>query len=248
MNIDSQLVHNALFDIRTYEVAHNKTISVPNLIKLLHEAAMQNVIELKVSVWDLAPRHLSWVLMRKKIHICRLPHLQESIRVMTYPAGFEKFFTYRDYRVYDSLNLLIAHASSTWLLMDTRTRRLVHIPEDIRAFEMPDRAACLPKPEGKIPRIKIADRSKTYRVDWYDLDFNQHLNNVYYLQWMLETLDDEVLQNQSLTHFDIEYRAESQWKDQLISEIQCMDKSHYLHRLIRCEDQKVLAYAQSFWQ
>ena len=63
------------------------------MINLMQEAAMQNVIKMGVSVWDLEPHNISWVLMRLLLNVQRVPMLGERIKIVTHPAGFEKIYT-----------------------------------------------------------------------------------------------------------------------------------------------------------
>lgn len=245
----SPIQHNEIFTIRTYEIDSQKRITAPALIKLMHEAAMQNVIKIRLSVWDLEPHHISWVLMRKVLRIDRLPMLGEKITVVTNPSGFEKFFTYRDYRVYDESETLIAQSSSTWLLMDTQKRRMARIPDFILKMndQMPKPEDCLPRPQGKIPKLEQSDRQKNYEVNWFDLDFNQHLNNTYFIQWMLEALDKQLLSQGMLKELEIVYKQEAQWQEQVLSEVQALGNGRYLHRLTRASDGKEMASAFSGW-
>lgn len=235
------------FTIRTYEIDSRKMVTVPALIKLMHEAAMQNVLALQLSVWDLEPHHISWVLMRKQLHINRLPILGEKICIITNPAGFEKFFTYRDYRVYDQSGKLLAYSSSTWLLMDTHKRKMARIPDFILKMndQMPRPEDCLPRPTGKLPKLERADRQKAYEVNWFDLDFNQHLNNTFFMQWMLEALENDVLTKGILQEIEINYKLEAQWQDLVVSEVQALGEGLFLHRLSK--DGKEIASARSRW-
>ncbi|PNX90489.1 putative palmitoyl-acyl carrier protein thioesterase chloroplastic-like, partial [Trifolium pratense] len=41
-----------------------------------------------------------------------------------------------------------------------------------------------------------------------DLDMNQHVNNVKYLRWMLETIPDQILESHQLYGIILEYRRE----------------------------------------
>lgn len=244
----SAIAHIAPFNIRTYEIDHQKVCTAPALLKLMDEAAMQNVINLKLSVWDLEKDKITWVLMRKYLKINRLPNLKERIYIFTSPAGFEKYFTYRDYKAFAENGDLLAWSSSTWLLMDTETRRMARIPDHILAIndKMPAVEDCLDRPERKLPKFGTADHSKTYKVGWYDLDFNGHLNNVLYSKWMLETTPLEVLKNKKLTDFRIEYRFEIFLKDTIDSEVKQVDDFTFLHRLVR--DGKELASGRSVWR
>lgn len=248
MQISPNVIFKGPFTIRTYEIDRRKKVTAPGLIQLMQEAAMQNVINLNLSVWDLEDQQISWVLMRKQLDIFRLPILGETIEIETHPAGFERVFTYRDYKVYDTKGALLAQASSTWLLMDTIKRKMAPIPKYLFDYNLPDPASCLPKPRFKLPKLEQTDVKKQYEVNWYDLDFNGHLGNVKYVRWMLETMPDQVLENAELEQLQIAYKMESHWKDKVISETQKLAENHYLHRLIREKDQRELATASSFWK
>ena len=85
------------YTIRTNEITKDKTLSVPSMLMLMQEASMQNVIELKASVWDMEKDDMSWVLL---INIFRYPVLGDVVTVVTYPSHFEKVFAFRDYKMY----------------------------------------------------------------------------------------------------------------------------------------------------
>ncbi|MCR9290720.1 MAG: thioesterase [Bacteroidetes bacterium] len=244
-----EIGQEVFYTIRTSEIDNKKVATVPALLRLMHEAAMENVLRIKLSVWDLEPHGISWVLIRKTLKINRLPKLRERVRIVTYPVSFEKFFTFRDYRVYDESGEMIASATSHWLLMDTKTRRMTRIPVFIMEYQekMPAKETCLPMEKSKMPKFENADFSKTFNVGWHDLDFNNHLSNVIYLQWILEALEDDILKNKRPVEIELLYKIEGVWKDEISSEIQVLDDGSFLHRLVRVSDGKELAFAQSKW-
>ncbi|MFK7934277.1 MAG: acyl-[acyl-carrier-protein] thioesterase [Saprospiraceae bacterium] len=242
----SALSYTAEYQIRTYEIDRNKEATVPALIQLMQEAAMQNVIELNLSVWDLEPHHISWVLMKQKMEFKRIPKLGDKIKVYTCPTGFEKFFTYRDYIIYDADNQPIVTVATTWLLMDTNTRRMTRIPDFIRKFDI-EKEDHLPRVNKKLPKFERVDFERQHEVSWYDLDFNEHLNNTVYFQWMLEDVPDEVLLNKKLSDLQIQFRMEGRWREQIVSQVQHLSENEYLHQLIRKEDGKELASALTKW-
>ena len=248
MPISEYLIYRGKYTIRTSEIDRNKTVTVASFINIMQEAAMQNVIEIKLSIWDLASQGISWVLLRKNLIIHRLPKLNETITVETHPAGFERLFTYRDYKVYDSANNLIAQSSSTWLLMDTETRHAAKIPESITNLETFDPSEFLKRPKSKLPKITQTDIGKIFEVNWHDLDFNDHLGNVRYMQWMFETVDYYTKHTGRLKEFNIIYKLEGHWGDQINVETQQISENEYLHKLIRTTDEQELASAQSFWE
>lgn len=241
------LSYTGTFDIRTYEIDRHKRLMIPALVQLMQEAAMQNVLKLKLSVWDLEPHDLSWVLMRKKMLVHRLPMLGESIKIVTYPAGFEKIFTHRDFKIYDAEDNLIATVATTWLLIDTKQRKMTRIPDFILKYNMPHQPYWLERPPSKLTKFGELTNSQSFVVNWHDLDFNGHLNNTYYLQWMLEALPSVVLQKHQLMEMNIQYRMECYWKDVVTSEVQQVSDTTFRHRLVRTKDGKELAIGESVW-
>jgi len=65
------------FPIRTSEIDAQKRIKVDSLIQLMQETSMQNVLSLKLSVWDLEDKALSWGLLKKEIHVHSYPSVGE---------------------------------------------------------------------------------------------------------------------------------------------------------------------------
>ncbi|MBR9922149.1 MAG: hypothetical protein GYB31_15025 [Bacteroidetes bacterium] len=241
--------HKENFQVRTYEIDNHKRITLVALVRLMHEAAMQNVINLGLSVWDLEPQKISWVLMRKKLWVDRLPVLGDKISIFTTPAGFNRSFTYRDYIVYDAEGNRLAAASSTWLLMDTEARKMAPLPPFIKDYEkfMPDPKDCLPRPGGRLTPFTEPKWTNSFCVNWHDLDFNNHLSNIKYLEWMLEGLPASYLQTATPLEMRIEYKSESLLHQHILSEVCEVEENNFVHRLKSKETDQILCLATSKW-
>jgi len=238
------------FRIRTFDIDSKKSATLPAVVQLMQEAAMQNVIDIKLSVWDLEPHKISWVLMRKNMTINRLPSLNEKIKIVTYPAGFEKFFTYRDYKVFAKNGDLLCQSSSSWLLMDIEKRRMTRIPDFIKelAKDMEENVEiALPRPNLKLDfKFEKEDYAKQFEVNYFDLDFNNHLSNVTYLKWMLEAIPSDFLLNNKIKNIDILYRAECRLGEIVTSAVQKVEGNIFIHRLSSSEG-KELMLAKTMW-
>lgn len=244
------LSYQEKFRIRTFEIDNKKVATLPAIVELMQEAAMQNVTEIDLSVEDLEEHKISWVLMRKNMTVHRLPTLGEKINILTYPAGFEKFFTYRDYKIFAENGDLLCASASTWLLMNTDTRRMTRIPVFIRDLEAKMKENIklgLPRPSLKLDfKFEKADFTKKFTVNYFDLDFNLHLSNVTYLKWMLEAIPNDFLLENSIKNIDILYRAECRLGEKVISKVQQIDEKIFLHQLIN-GDGKELMTARTKW-
>ncbi len=243
------LIHREQFLIRSYEIDPQKRIAPAALVRLMQEASMQHVLKLKLSVWDLEPQGISWVLMRQQVRIHRLPLLGETIEVLTHPSGFERVFTHRDYRVFDGNGAEIAHASTTWLLMQTAARRMARIPPEMLAYNdlLPPASSCLPRAQSQLPAFEEANFTKKFSVNWFDLDFNFHLTNSKYVEWMLASADEIMLRHGHLKEIIVFYNAEAVLNDEVESQTCLLDAHTRRHRLVRLADGKELATGQSLW-
>lgn len=246
----AELYYENYYQIRTYEIDSQKRLTIPALMRLMQETSMQHVIRLRLSVWDLEKQHLSWVLMRKQIIVNQMPLFGQPIRIQTYPAGIEKLFNYRDYKVFDEKGELMVYAASTWMLMDTQSRRMVNTTEVLQLYldHMPPSSDCLPRFEGgKLATLLHYEHSCEFQVNWHDLDFNSHLNNTCYAQWMLDALPGHQLTKQQLQRMDIYYRKECVLKDDLKSQAGLESPGVYQHRLFRIRDGVEVAAGRSYW-
>lgn len=232
------------FKVRTSEIDAQKRIKIDSLIQLMQETSMQNVLSLKLSVWDLEDKALSWVLLKKDIHIASLPSVGETIQIKTYPAGFERIFAYRDFIVYNSKDEIIATAGSVWGLLDTNSRKLIKIPPYEFYDVVPEDR--LDKPSFKLSEKMEETHSITSDILWRHLDWNNHVNNIVLIQNMLDVIPSTFLYKNTLSHFSIQFKNESVLGDQLFSSCEINDLT-INHVIKRATDKAIIALAKSTW-
>ena len=83
-----------------------------------------------------------------------------------------------------------------------------------------------------------------------DLDINQHVNNVNYIEWAVESVPDALWATHRIEHFEIGFHAAGVRGDTVRATCQ-MDETPEgpvcLHRLEREADGRELARARSRW-
>ncbi|KAG5035758.1 hypothetical protein JHK87_010668 [Glycine soja] len=120
---------------------------------------------------------------------------------------------------------IIAKATSTWTMMNRETRRLSKISEEVRQELVPFFFNKLAIAREEIDHQKIhkltdsTAESFRYGVTpgWNDMDVNQHVNNVKYIRWILESVPREVLEDYKMTSMTLEFRRECTQSDLLES-------------------------------
>ena len=102
---------------------------------------------------------------------------------------------------------------------------------------------------GKFTQLPEVTSSVEIRVRQSDLDFNDHVNNVHYVEWMLETMPvgtDPANLGTGPAEMDVVFRAAAKAGDVLASECFRGD-GRTLHLIRRPADGLVLATAAMVW-
>lgn len=208
------------FEVRSYETDPGGRLSVTGLCDYLQEAASAHAVDLGISIGDLGRSQLTWVLGRLQLSIDRLPTWQDAVEVTTWPSRLRGFFVNRDFLVESAGREVLARATSTWFVIDVDRRRAVRIPEVVRALRLPERERALRETWAKLPAPDAPDRTGRFAIRRSDLDLNDHVNHVSYLEWALETLDLEFFSARRLARLEIDFLAELTYGDSVLTEAQ----------------------------
>jgi acyl-ACP thioesterase len=154
-----------------------------------------------------------WVLSRMSVLIEKRPRFGADIVLRSWPRGFDRLFCVRDYDIADSSGAIIVRARSGWLVVDWEKRRPLRpqsLPVDIPVNEGLDALSGSPAGlETKNDLTQIAVRRAAYS----DIDFNGHMNNARYVQWIQDLADGDKLQNAKRLRLDINYLNETHLDD-----------------------------------
>lgn len=248
MKINSPLQETLTFKVPAYACNARKQLSIPHLIREFQEAALLSTLRLGVSVLDLEPKGIGWVLLGQYIKLDRTPQLNESCTIVTCPTGFERVFTYRDFHLLDEQGKRIGTASTTWMLMDLKSRRMAQLPDFIKILgeKVPPKEEQLPRAGYKLNSLAQGADVRSFQVGHHQLDFNGHLTNPVYVEWMLEGLPAGVLANQELKELAIQFKQEARYGDTVSVQITKGHGDLYHHGLLM--DGKPLASMQTTWK
>lgn len=211
------------------------------------ETAMKHADLLNVSVWNLEKSNRTWVLSRQYLERFHTPRLGDEITIRTQPAGFDRLFTYRDFEIWNEPGALIAQSSSSWIMFDLGQRKRISLPETVQdilhetSTENP-----LARPLLRISLQGKVIKEKTFEVGYYHLDFNSHMSNLFYPEWILEPLGAGWLFDHEMKRMDIMYQSESNVGDKIISSVLQVEDLTTGHQLKNLDGRKVLS-AQINW-
>jgi medium-chain acyl-[acyl-carrier-protein] hydrolase len=242
-------LHQETYKIRANETGPSLKITLLAVAGYLQEAAWMHSMTLKLSVYELLKKGLTWILTRLIIQMDGLPKHNEIISVETWPSGYDRHHIFRDYRLLDSNGSLIGHARSIWSILDLKTRQIVPPPPFITDLTLQQSVPKIHFDESKIPVADAYANAKTFTANWFDIDINHHVNHISYIRWALESAPAEILLVNEAVSIDIVFRAESLYGDDVISYSHRINGQvpALLHKLVHKNSGKELALAKTVW-
>nr|GMD18492.1 palmitoyl-acyl carrier protein thioesterase, chloroplastic-like [Ipomoea batatas] len=200
--------------IRSYEVGPDKTATIETILNLLQETALNHVWMSGLlsdgfgATHGMMKNNLIWVVSRMQVQVDNYPIWGEVMEINTWVGASGKNGMRRDWLLTSkATGLVFARATSTWVMMNQKTRRLSKMPDEVRAEISPWFIEKQAIPEENPVKIDKLDNNATYPKR-SDLDMNHHVNNVKYVRWMLETIPDQFLEAHQLSNIILEYRRE----------------------------------------
>ncbi len=170
------------FLIRFSEGNRHAKLKLKAFFDYAQQVAAHHAEILGVGVQTLRPKNQVWLLSRIKFQFEDFPEIEQTVRVQTYPAGFDRLFAIREYRFLTQDGDALAKATSNWLLVDTEKQRILSAKRECESI-MPK----LVNPEiafpllDKLPHtIESTTLSDQYKIRDTMVDINNHLNNAEY--------------------------------------------------------------------
>ncbi|GLT49362.1 hypothetical protein SLA2020_229290 [Shorea laevis] len=219
--VQDGLVFRQNFSIRSYEIGADRTASIETLMNHFQETALNHVKTAGLLVGgfgstpEMCKRNLIWVVARMQVVVDRYPTWGDVVQVDTWVGASGKNGMRRDWLLRDcNTGEVLTRASSVWVMMNKLTRRLSKIPEDVRREIEPyfmNSDPVIDEDSRKV--VKLEDNTADYvhkglTPRWSDLDVNQHVNNVKYIGWILESAPLPILESHELSAMTLEYRRE----------------------------------------
>lgn len=234
---------------RYHELTPQGRPHLPILLNWLQDAAGEHAQQLGLSVKELRTLGVTWVLSRLSVALERYPHGTEPLLLRTWPVSREGLFTIRDFELLDSSGKRIGAASSSWAVLNLKSRRPVRIDQYLPDYPLhPLRT--LDDPFTTLPALERCDTALCLPVLRADLDLNNHVNNTVYARWALEAVPAELADHCVPCSIELSFRAEAFYGDTIRS---CCapsadDPQTLLHRIENATDGRELCRLRTVWK
>lgn len=201
-------IHREKMLIRTGNCDFNGTWRMSDILLTMQEVSGMHSELLGVGRSTLIQKNLVWVLSRNEVKMERYPKIGETVTIETFPMANRRWFFPRYFVMYDEQGSVIGCASSLWVLMDFKERKMA-APDAALPF-LPDNSdltAPLGFP-GNIQDVESDARCAKRTPVYTDLDVNGHVNNTKYADWLCDLIGIEKMKGREMAHLLIHYSHE----------------------------------------
>jgi acyl-ACP thioesterase len=209
--LDSKWKYHAEFTVRGYEADFRNRAAVHTFCYYMEEAAGQHAEKLGVSMDNLRNEGVAWVLTRMYVESYDFPQTGQKVYVTTWPPGVDKLQFRRDFELRGEDGGILAKAISQWVVVNLTTRKLERITYDGLSPEEPEYV--LEEPRWRIPPQSENPELLQVNVRLSDIDQNNHVNNVHYIEWVTESSPYALDPDKRLASVEILFKAEAKHKD-----------------------------------
>ena len=241
------------FELRYFEMNEFGVASPTTILTLLEETAADHCFSINYSLYQLGEQNIGWVLISGFLQMERYPKYKEKITIRTWLSKYSAIKGFRENVIYDEQNNIIGRAKGLWIFFDIERRRPIEIFSDIKdrwSFYNEESTDC--NISQKIHAIDNSDYEKKFKVNRHDTDMIKHVNNIRYLQWVVESIPEEIADNYYLYSIDGRFLEEAHLGQTIVSMTkndtnETMDKS-FLHTIKIEGTDKACATAKTIWR
>ena len=203
------------WEINFTQCAPNGYLKYTDLCNLLQLTAASHSEFGGISFSDMQEFQQAWVLSRMRVEITELPRWKDIVTVKTWINSLENSRSVRALEMYVNGKKIVG-SETFWVVFNTQTRRPEALALPYKHFVLyPDAKATK---EG-FSKINIASEKEIVFekiVFLSDLDIVNHVNNVKYLEWCLDLVDEKLIMNQKIGSFEMNFLKELALKDTVI--------------------------------
>ena len=200
------------WNINFTQCAPNGYLKYTDLCNLLQLTAAAHSEIGGISFMDMQEFDQAWVLSRMRVEISKLPKSGDIVTVKTWINSLENSRSVRALEMHLNGEKIVG-SETFWAVFNTNKRRPEALALPYDHFELyPDKRATK---EGFSKISLNHDKEIVFEKTVFlsDLDIVNHVNNVKYLEWCMDLVDENLILNQKLESFEMNFMKELSLKD-----------------------------------
>jgi acyl-ACP thioesterase len=193
----------------------NGYLKYTDLCNLLQLSAASHSEIGGISFSDMQEFNQAWVLSRMRVEITELPKWKDIVTVKTWINTLENSRSVRALELYVNGKKIVG-SETFWAVFNTKTRRPEALALPFEHFVLYPENKATEKTFSKININHDTEIVFEKTVSLSDLDIVNHVNNVKYLEWCLDFVEEKLILNQKIKSFEMNFLKELSLKDQVV--------------------------------
>ena len=204
-----------------------------SFMNMAQEAAGRHAVYLGFGYDDLIKTNTAWILSRVHVEFIDTPKWREEITLNTWHKGLNRLFFLRDFVLTDNEGRERVKATTSWLVLNLETRRLVRDPKLMEDGTIcAENALETPADKVQMPKDVEPELAMSHKVEYSDVDMNAHANNAMYMQWAMDAVGYEVTSQRNVQSLTINFNNEIKPQEQVDLYRAMIDAEDGLHVFI----------------
>ncbi|MBE6217354.1 MAG: hypothetical protein E7124_04855 [Bacteroidales bacterium] len=195
--------------IACYDTDASWRLKPASFMNLAQEAAGRHAVYLGFGYDDLIASNTAWILSRVHVEFTDTPLWRDKITLTTWHKGLDRLFFLRDFILTDDSGNPKVKATTSWLVMNLETRRLVRDPKLMEeGTTCSENVIETPADKVQMPKDVEVEFVSDHKVAYSDVDTNGHANNAMYMQWAMDAVDYGIASSRAVKSFTINFNHE----------------------------------------
>ena len=218
-----------------------------SFMDLAQKAANRHASVLGFGYDDLIASRTAWVLSRMHIEYIDTPKWRDEVTLQTWHKGLNRLFFLRDFVLTDNEGRERVKATTSWLVLNLETRRLVRDPKLMEDGTIcTENALETPADKVQMPKDVEPELVRTHHVSYSDIDTNGHTNNAMYMQWSMNSVGYDITSTRPVKEFTINFNHETKAGDHVEIYRASVEKEDGLHIFVEGKVENVSSFCVEF--
>ncbi len=240
-------IHTRDWLLTVNETDFHKNWRPSAILGAAQEMASEHSDLLGCGVDEFAKVGATWILFRQSYQMDKYPKIGDTVRISTWP-GKPQFTVMPRYFTFESVDgELYGKAHTLWFIVDLNTKKMLTASKiGYNIPDIDDLPKLLPMP-GKIEFPSPVSYKTQRIVRFSDLDYNNHMNNARYLEWICDLFPTSRFENNYFANWQINYLTAAKADEEIAMELNETDHEFSLRGYRTADNQDIFA-AIGAWQ
>jgi len=247
-NKSIQNIYSKQYVIRYSETGANGRITCQNILNYFQDIGSDHAGVLGISAFDLIQKNMAWVIYEMQLHIFDYPKWDTPFTLSTWRYPYRKLYEIRAFEGKKDDGAIVFSGKCSWVMIHLKNKQPVRLNKHLPDVLLNNYIKIDHTFESIIPPDKH-DCESDHEVRMHHLDFNQHVNNIIYLQWALENTPMDIQTRLLPAQVDIHFSGDAHLGDHIKCFSQKVDHNPtFVHQIMHTEKKIKLTLIQTRWK